>query len=124
MLVREGMSQTLLKLIPGNSDAFRAIICNTDPPTPATLGTCEDDPNCGVFMYTDKHDPSILKCPFQEAIATRLRSEAACSPLPVMLPYSVVILIYELAALGVMIQIKPAAGPKGEPEVVPLPLRI
>lgn len=122
MLVREGMSQTLLNLIPGNSDAFRAIICEMGVQVATLIQLAR--PHCGVFMYTDKVDTKKLRCPFEKALSSQHASAIVHTPLPVMLPYSVVILIYELSALGVMIQIKPSSGPKGEPEVVPLPLKI
>lgn len=92
MLVRQGLSQTLQRLLPGRSDAMQVVICE----------------HCGLFMFSDKTDATKFCCPLE----SYLRSDIVHTPVAVVLPYSMMVLINELFVMGVLIQINPRAGPR------------
>lgn len=89
LLIRDGLSQTLQRLLPGRSDAMRVMICV----------------NCGLFMFADRTDAAKFHCPLENYL-----KNCKHEPKPVELPYSMMVLINELFVMGVLIQINPNAS--------------
>jgi hypothetical protein len=109
------MSETLHQLLPYRSDAFRIIVCAKHH----------------VFMHPNPNNKSKMLCPVTtlsdaervDAFAAQEQDPTPCHSVPVVIPYGCAVLLYELLAIGILVQVYPASHEGGSPQIIPTRLK-